>query len=434
VTIGQDSPIVEQSCTDRMREALAALDIAQPSLNAATVIRADAALAEAADCDRRAPSARGPLHGVPVMVKDLFDVAGLPTTGGCAAYEGRVARHDSAVVRALRQAGAIVIAKANQHELGAGATGLVSCFGAALHPADRSRVTGGSSSGSAVAVAGGIVPLAIGSDTGGSIRIPSSFCGLTGLRTTPGRVSLQGAQPMSPGYDTAGPIALTAHQCAIAFAALAVARPRPADPLAGLRIGLPRPYFRLCHADTAGAVEGAAAAFARLGARVAWTDGPSVDRRFSGFRHVWADVAHHHRDVWGDPRVSADVAALIERGRRMTGLEYADSRAHAEQVRREMLRAFRDVDLLLMPSTPYPAPRIDDEEVVVDGGTVDVHRGGPSVLTVPVNLAGVPAVSFPVGTGSEGLPLGAQLVGPPGDDELLLAVVESHQRDSGRGD
>jgi Asp-tRNA(Asn)/Glu-tRNA(Gln) amidotransferase A subunit family amidase len=281
-------------------------------------------------------------------------------------------------------------------------------------------------------VAAGVVPLAIGSDTGGSIRIPASFCGITGLRPTPGRISLDGAQPMSPGYDTAGPMASSAAECAMAFAVLTGATwpPQggpPSDPVTGLRVGLPRAYFELVHPETRHAVEMAAVALEAVGAHVDWLDRPDVDAEFAGFRHVWCDVAHHHRELWDNPDVNDEVAALIDVGRRLTGVDYAQSRAHAKHLRRQFHDALQDVDVLLTPATPYPAPRADQDDVVVTGGVLDVRRGAPSRLTVPVNEAGVPSVAFPVGTSGEGLPLGAQLIGRPHSDEHLLAVVAAYQ-------
>jgi aspartyl-tRNA(Asn)/glutamyl-tRNA(Gln) amidotransferase subunit A len=418
----------ELSCRERIAAALDAIERLQPSVNAFTSVRAEEAQREAELLD--GGSDRGPLHGTPVVVKDLFDVAGLPTTGGCGAYRDRVAAGDAAVVAALRASGAVVVAKTNQHELGAGATGLVSCFGPVANPWNRECIAGGSSSGSAAAVAAGVVPLAIGSDTGGSIRIPASFCGITGLRPTPARISLAGAQAMSPGYDTAGPMALTARECAAAFAVLADRSPlaRPSgDPVAGLRVGLPRRYFELVHEETRRAVEAAAAELEALGASVDWLDGPELDPEFRGFLHVWADVAQHHRDAWDDELVDPEVAALIERGRRMTALEYAASRAHADGVRQQFADALRRVDVLLTPATPYPAPGASQERVAVEHGELDVREGAPSRLTVPVNEAGLPAVAFPVGASRDGLPIGAQLIGGPYRDEHLLAVVAAFQ-------
>ena len=424
--------MARESVIDRVEAALSAVDEVQRRFNAFTSVLRDAARARARELEREAPE--GVLHGVPVVVKDLFDVAGAPTTGACAAYEGRVATSDSDVVAALKAAGAVVVAKANQHELGAGATGLVSAVGPAWNPWGERRIPGGSSSGSAVAVAAGAVPLAIGSDTGGSIRMPSSFCGITGLKPTHGQVSLRGAMPMSPGYDTAGPMARTAADCALAFHALTpvpVVPTRPARAVLGLRIGLPAPFFARVHSETRTAVEQAAQMFEQLGTEVEPLDGPGLDEGWVGFRHVWADVAYLHAAIVGDKRISPEVAALINSGVRLTGTEYAASMARARAIRADFEDGLRRVDAFLVPCTPYPAPRADDTDVPVEGGTLDVHRGSPSRLTVPVNEAGVPAVAFPVGLSSEGLPIGAQLIGRPYDEETLLGAVGAYQTATG---
>ena len=412
----------------RVEAALQAIEETQPRLNAFTAVLGDEALDRARELDGQGPV--GPLHGLPVVVKDLFDVAGAPTTGCCAAYEGRVATKDSDVVAALRAAGAVVVAKTNQHELGGGATGLVSANGPAWNPCGEGRIPGGSSSGSAAAVAAGVVTLAIGSDTGGSIRMPASFCGITGLKPTHGRISLRGAMPMSPGYDTAGPMAQTAAQCAEAFRVLTaggLVPSRPARGVRGLRIGLPAPFFPLLHPETRAATEEAATTLERLGAALEPLEGPGIDEGWKGFPHVWADLAHLHAGIVGDERVSPDLTSLINVGLRLSGTEYAASVARARAMRQDFEDAFRRVDALLAPCTPYPAPLASDEEVPVESGVLDVHRGSPSRLTVPVNEAGLPALAFPVGRSAEGLPIGAQLIGSPYDEETLLAVVEAFE-------
>ncbi|MCA1846814.1 MAG: amidase, partial [Actinobacteria bacterium] len=419
---------MERTAVARVEAALQAIDEAQPGLNAFTSVLADEALAQAQGLDGQDPV--GPLHGQPIVVKDLFDIAGVPTTGACAAYEGRVATDDSDVVAALRAAGAVIVAKTNQHELGGGATGLVSAYGPVWNPWGQGRIAGGSSSGSAVAVAAGVVALAVGSDTGGSIRMPSSFCGITGLKPTHGRISLRGAMPMSPVYDTAGAMAETAAQCAVLFRVLSaggLVPSRPARAAQGLRIGLPAPFFRLVHPETRTATEAAAGTLEKLGAVVEPLDGPGIDEDWLGFHHVWADLAHLHAGIVGDERISPELTSLINFGLRLSGTGYAASMARAREMREDFEVALRRVDALLTPCTPYPAPRATDEEVEVDGGVLDVHRGAPSRLTYPVNAAGFPAVAFPVGRSAEGLPLGAQLIGAPYDEETLLAVVDAFQ-------
>jgi Asp-tRNA(Asn)/Glu-tRNA(Gln) amidotransferase A subunit family amidase len=417
-----------ETAVARVEASLQAIEETQPRLNAFTSVLADAALARARELDGQ--ESVGPLHGVPVVVKDLFDIVGVPTTGCCGAYEGRVATEDSEVVAALRAAGAVIVAKTNQHELGGGATGLVSSRGPVWNPWAEGRIAGGSSSGSAAAVAAGVVTLAMGSDTGGSIRIPSSFCGITGLKPTHGRVSLRGALPMSPGYDTAGPMAQTAAECGVAFRILTVGGlvpSRPARVVAGLRIGLPAPFFQNLHPETRAATEDAAVALEKLGAVIEPLDGPGLDEGWNGFPHVWADLAHLHSAIVGDDRISPSLTSLINVGLRLTGTEYAASIASARATRQDFELAFRRADALLAPCTPYPAPRATDDEIPVQGGVLDVHRGAPSRLTVPVNEAGLPAIAFPVGRSTEGLPIGAQLIGSPYDEETLLAVVEAFQ-------
>jgi len=419
---------MEETAVARVEASLQAIEDAQPRLNAFTSVLAEEALARAHELDGQEPV--GPLHGLPVVIKDLFDVAGVPTTGACGAYAGRVAAVDSDVVAALRAAGAVVVAKTNQHELGAGATGLVSACGPVWNPWGQGRIAGGSSSGSAAAVAAGVVTLAIGSDTGGSIRMPSSFCGITGLKPTHGRVSLRGAMPMSPGYDSGGPMADTAAQCAVAFRVLSaggLVPSRPARGVQGLRVGLPAPFFQSLHPETRAATEAAAVTLEKLGAVVEPLDGPGLDEGWLGFHHVWADLAHLHAGIVGDDRISPEVASLIDSGVQLSGTGYAASMARARAMRQEFEMALRRVDVLLTPCTPYPAPRAADDEVPVEGGVLDVHRGSPSRLTVPVNEAGLPSIAFPVGCSQEGLPIGAQLIGAPYDEETLLAVVDAFQ-------
>lgn len=373
----------------------------------------------------------GPLQGLPVAIKDLFDVAGLPTTGCCAALAGRApATVDSDVVAALRAAGAVVVGKTNQDELAASATGVRSAPGPVGNPWGKGRIPGGSSSGSAAAVAAGVVPVAIGSDTGGSIRIPASFCGVTGLKPTWGRVSLRGAMPMNPALDCAGPLARSAAECAAVFAVLATG-PGPAPlSVAGLRVGLPARFFTLVHPETLAAVEAAGRVFEELGATLVPLEGeksPELDDGWAGFAHTWAEMAAAYPSLVDDERVDPGVAALLRIGRDQSAAAVEESRAAAGRVRASFERALQDVDVLLAPTTPYPAPRADEEEVAVTGGTVDVHRGGTSRLTVPVNLAGLPAVAFPVGLAGNGLPLGAQLIGRPGGDETLLGAAGAYQ-------
>lgn len=423
-----DAPRSGPTAGDRVGAALAAVGVVQPTVNAFVHRLDEHARARAAELV--AAQGAGALRGVPMAVKDLIDVEGAATTGGCLAYRDNVADRHAPVVAALEAAGAVAVAKTNLHELGAGATGTVSLFGPTYNPWDPDRIAGGSSSGSAAAVAAGVVPLALGTDTGGSVRIPASFCGVTGLKPTPGRVPLAGVLPMSTGFDTVGPLAVDAVMCAQAFAAMVIDRPRvvPAAPVDGFRIGLPAPYFTLLHADTARGVRDASATFDHLGADVSHRDGPGLDEDAAGFGHVWSDLAHSHRELVGSGLTSPQVARLLDMGFTMDADDVIRSRRRASEMRVRMLTALETVDALLVPATPYPAPRADADEVEVQGGSLDVHRGGPSRFTYVVNEAGLPAVAFPVGHSAEGLPIGAQLIGRPKADEHLLAVVTAFQQ------
>lgn len=421
------------------KAAFDAAERTQPALNAFTVLFHDRAAARAKMLEGADPI--GPLHGVPIAVKDLYDMEGIATTGCCAAYHDRIAPSDSPVVAALQGAGAIIVAKTNQHELACGATTQVSSFGPCFNPWGSARIPGGSSGGSGAAVAAGVVAMAMGSDTGGSIRIPSSFCGVTGLKPTHGAVSLRGAMPMCPSLDTAGPLARSARDCALVHSVIAGfdgdylwsrsgAGLAEIDSLDGVRIALPRSFFARVHHETRAGVESAAKTYESLGAKIVEVPGPDIDLAWSAFATRMTEVAHCYRDLWDDDRVSPGLAQFIAAGRSMTGADTFGGRELGLKVAREFAVALDGVDALLAPCTAFPAPRADDTTVEVEGGTLDVHQGGPARLTMPVNLAGLPSVAFPVGFSSEGTPLGAQLVGPEWSELRLCSIVAEYQKET----
>ncbi len=375
-----------------VESSLALLEQVQAELNAFTVVLAEEARARARELGG-SPGAAGPLHGVPVVVKDLYDVAGARTTGSCGAYMNRApALADSAVVAALRRAGAIVLAKTNQHELACGGTSRISSFGPVLNPWDPERIPG-----------------------------------------------VRGAMPMIPAFDSAGPLTVSAEDCLLVHRIVAgyddgdlLSRTGDGPParsdVRGLRVGLPRHFFRLLHPEVGAAVERAATALEGLGAVVVEVEGPDPAEAQGIWAARWAEVASCYPDIWEDPRISRTMRRLFDIGRAQTGVDVARSHAVARLVKRQFQRALREADLLLAPTAPYPAPRALDLEVQVDGGEVDVHRGGAVRLTAPVNLAGLPALALPVGLSSDGLPVGAQLIGPEWSEELLCSVGAIFQR------
>jgi len=423
----------EASPVELVEDALRRADAWQPVTNAFSQLRAEEALAEAnrraQEVARREPL--GPLHGVPVAVKDLFDVSGWETTGCCEAYRGRVADRDAEVVRRLREAGAVIIGKTNQHELAAGATNLISACGPTRNPWDPSRITGGSSGGSGAAVASGVVPLALGTDTGGSIRIPASMCGITGLKTTHGLVSLDGVMPLAPSMDTVGPMARGTEDCALALAVLTGAQPvaEVEEALEGLTVGsLGTLHVAFLHREVLEATMAAADALHDLGARTVAIVGEGSFAPEVWEEIGWPEMAEHHGHLLERrDRLHPRTAEIIEQGAGQPAEATARARERAGQVRDAFLEALSTADVLLAAATPVVAPPAGADWVAVGSGRLSVGRGAPSLLTRSVNLAGLPAVAIPVGRSSDGLPIGIQLIGRPGEEGTLLRVARAYQ-------
>lgn len=416
----------EISPVEVAEEALRAAEAWQPVTNAFSQLRPEETLAEARALAGSPARMAGPLAGVPVAVKDLFDVEGWETTGCCALFRGRVAREDAEAVRRLRAAGAVVIGKTNQHELAAGGTNVISDCGPTHNPWDPERITGGSSGGSAAAVAT-VAPLGLGTDTGGSIRIPASFCGVSGLKPTRGSVPLEGAMPLSPSMDTAGPLATGAADLAAAFSALSEREIAPAPP-AGRRVAiLGGPIARTARQDVLEATDRVARVLGEAGVTVSAVDLTGADDALGVWERVaWAEFAQGYPDLVDSPHVHERTRDILAFGRRVVS-ELPSARERMQAVRAAFLEALREVDALLLPATPFPAPRLGAR--IVDAGSIglDVRTGAPSVLTRPVSLSGLPALALPAGVSDEGLPLGAQLVGRDGEEPSLLGLLEAYQ-------
>lgn len=429
---GRVSPV------DLVRTALDAIDRIDTELNAFTHVFPDAAVDEAARLAETEPL--GPLHGVPVAVKELYDVAGSPTTGCCAAFHDRVASRDSAAVQALRDAGAVVVAKTNQHEIALGTTTQLSSFGPGRNPWDPERIPGGSSGGSGAAVAAGAVAMAMGSDTGGSIRIPSAFCGITGLKPTHGAVSLRGAMPLAPSMDTLGPLAVSAHDCALVHRVLAGFDPDdrysrdgqpvpPPERASDVRIALPRRFFRSLHPEIAEAVHGAARTFEGVGAVLDEVEGPDPEGTRDRLGPVLlAEAAHHFPELLSGEGVTPETSGLLQLGAGLSASDYVAAREAALTLRRDFEWALTTADALLAPVTPFVAPRVDAEEVEVgEGVRLPADAAGATRFTLLVNAVGLPSLALPVGFSSEGLPIGAQLIGRDWSEEALCALGAAYQ-------
>jgi aspartyl-tRNA(Asn)/glutamyl-tRNA(Gln) amidotransferase subunit A len=413
-----------------VERALARAEAWQPSTHAFSQQWPDLAIDEARRVDATPVSERGTFTGVPIAVKDLFDVAGKETTGCCAAYAGSIAERDAAVIERIRRAGLVMVGKTNQHELAAGGTNLVGACGRTGNPWDPSCMTGGSSGGSAAAVAAGVVPWALGSDTGGSIRIPSSMCGTFGIKPTTGRIPLDGVMPLAPSMDCPGPLASTLGDLATLYEVVADISSGGSPPeMEGLRVGVPDGFFTdRVHDDVLAALESAADAIAGAGSRVERVDGSDLD----GVRVVWmsvccAEFADAHpllRDPVRRELVAPSVRVWLDLGDSQTEQLRAAAAEERRKIRQWFDQHLSGLDALLIPTTPYPAPRADEESVDLGkAGTVDVSHVGPGWITCSVNLAGLPAINLPAARSIQGLPVGASLVARSGEDGTLMRLA-----------
>ncbi len=410
----------------------------QPAINAFSQIWEEEALGAARKATETLVDS--PAAGVPIAIKDLFDVGGHETTGCCAAYRGNVARADAPIVDRVRRARTVLVGKTNQHELAAGGTNLVSACGRTANPWDPSRMTGGSSGGSAAAVAAGVVPWALGSDTGGSIRIPSSMCGTFGLKPTTGQLPLQGLLPLAPSLDCPGPMASTAADLRLLYELMAGSGLREGNGGGvhlgrGWRIGVPGGFFEdRVHADVLALVQSVAETFRSNGAVVDAIEGTGIEDSRRVWSHVcYPEFAAAHPSLQGRlDHVAPSVREWIEEGRRLSATEGAEAARRREEIRRWFRRHLETFDALLIPSTPYPALSPDEEEIDLgQGRKVEARTVGPGWLTCSVNLAGLPAVNLPAGRSEGGLPIGVSLVGDDDREPTLLQLAAEWEMAAG---
>jgi aspartyl-tRNA(Asn)/glutamyl-tRNA(Gln) amidotransferase subunit A len=420
------------------------------TLKAFITVCAEGALeaARQAEAEVMAGRLRGPLHGVPLALKDLFNTAGIKTTGGSKILAESVPAADAAVVARLRDAGAVLLGKLNMHEFAYGPEGINAHYGDARNPWDsgQTRIAGGSSSGSGVAVAAGLAPLALGSDTGGSIRIPAALCGITGLKPTYGRASRAGVLPLSWSMDHVGPMARSAADCALALRPMAGYDPADAttsvlpvpDYLAaltgdvkGLRVGLLRRFFlESATPEVRAAVEQAVATLQGLGAVVDDVELPSVGVVAAASFAIVATEALAYHAEWLRSRAGdyqPDVGERLRMGAFVSGLHYVRAQQARALVRDEVDAVLARRDVLLAPTTPLPATVPGEKDAALGDGTSDV-RSALIRLTRPFNFSGHPACSLPCGFTASGLPIGLQLVGRPFDEATVLRAADAYQR------
>lgn len=421
-------------------ECLQAIAAHNPTLNAFIAVTGDEALADArrADADVAAGRRRGPLHGVPISLKDSIDMRGVPTTAASRVRDGHVAAADAPAVARLRAAGAVIVGKTNLHEFAFGTTNEDSAFGPARHPLDPTRSPGGSSGGSAASVIAGMAYGSIGSDTGGSIRIPAAACGLVGFKPTLGAVPTEGVVPLSATMDHVGPICRSVDDAQLLFDVLRGAVPPTPAPreARGLRLGLLRPYFMALLDDgVAAAFDQACSRVRRAGAEIADVSIPHAGDIAAIYLHIGLSeaAAYHAATLERVPEAyTPNVRLRLEMGRYILAEDYVRALRGRDVLRAEVDRALAGVDALLLPSLAIPAPTIGAESVRI-GSTDEPVRPVMLRLTQLFNLTGHPAMTVPCGTTPDRLPVGAQIVGRAGADAALLAVARALEPHLGPG-
>ena len=387
---------------------------------------------------------RGPLHGIPISLKDNIYTAEVRTTAGSRVLRDFVALHDAPVVTALKQAGAVLLGKTNMHEFAYGTTSNNPHYGAVRNPWDVSRIAGGSSGGSAAALAAGLCYGSIGTDTGGSIRIPSSLCGVVGLKPGLGRVSTDDVVPLSPTLDFVGPLARSAEDAALLLEAIGVRgkgerRLRlgrvPSSRSRRPRLGVPQEFFLdVLSPEVERAFQTALRTLEKGGARLKEVFLPLLpETEDAGNQIAWAEATHYHQHAGWYPahaeEYGEDVRKRLEKGTKVPAVAYLQ----ALQLRDQFIAAFHvilqeeELDALVVPTTPITATRVGEESVAIKG-SIHPTRALLLRLNRPANLAGVPAISVPCGLTENGLPVGLQFIGAVTEELLLLELAYNFER------
>jgi len=430
------SPVeLTQACLKRIEQL-------NPKLNAFITVTAEQAMnqAQAAESEIQHGKWRGPLHGIPVALKDVFDTAGVRTTAASALFGNRIPDTDSSAVTRLQNAGAVLVGKTNLHECAYGGSTMISHYGVVRNPWAPERIAGGSSSGSAVAIATGMCYAALGSDTAGSIRQPSAFCGVVGLKPTYGRVSMRGMIPLAWSFDHAGPITKTVADSAAVLQVIAGYDPEDISSrdvqvsdyksqlgqnIPGLRLGVARRwFFENLDPEIESQVNGAVKLLAGITA---------------GIREIYVPVhsddpakkaeayAYHAEFVAKTPQLyHPETLRRIQSGGSVRTAEYIQARRELENIRREIESIFDEVDAILTPTVPISLPVIDDltrEPAKLREVEIDTLRN-----TRPFNVLGLPTISVPCGFTQAGLPIGLQISAAPWHEDIVLALAHSYEQ------
>jgi aspartyl-tRNA(Asn)/glutamyl-tRNA(Gln) amidotransferase subunit A len=434
----------EISPVELVNAALERIERWNPGLNAFLTIVADDARREARAAERaiRRGDARGPLHGIPISLKDNFWTCGIRSTAGSKILAKFVPDADSDVAGRLAHAGAILLGKTNMHEFAYGITNENPHYGPVHNPWAQERISGGSSGGSAVAVATGMGFASIGTDTGGSIRIPASLCGIVGLKPTYGLVSVAGVVPLAETMDHAGPLARSLTDVCIMLQALAEKYPKdasgpdyrklPKSIPRRFRLGWPKEYFfDRVDLEVRRAVDAAVKTLESLGARIEEVLLPHLAESVEPSTNIaMAEATRYHESQGYFPARAAeygeDVRKRLEMGREVRAVDYLNAFAVKREIEKEFEAAYTRVDAIVAPAVPITAPRIGENEVMIEGEKETV-RSALVRLNRPANLTGDPAMSIPCGYTRAGLPIGLQLIGPRWSEARLLAIALAYE-------
>lgn len=387
---------------------------------------------------------RGPLHGVPISLKDNIYTKDVRTTGGSQILKNFVPLHDAPVVRSLKKAGAVILGKTNMHEFAYGVTTENPHFGTTRNPWDRERIAGGSSGGSAAALAAGLCYGSIGTDTGGSIRIPASLCGVVGLKPGLGCVSAEDVIPLSPTLDFVGPLARSVEDASLLLEPIFVRGGKRSEGVLGKSssrgrrpsLGIPKEFFLdVLDPEVRETFRAATERLKKRGARVKEVSLPELhETEDAGNQIAWVEATMYHQQAGWFPEhraeYSEDVYKRLEMGTNVTAMNYLKARVLREKFKAELLEVFttNELDALVVPTTPIAAPRVGEDSIVINGSAYPT-RALLLRLNRPANLAGVPAISVPCGFTKGGLPFGLQFIAAWTDEPLLLEIARAFERD-----
>ena len=436
----------EISPVDLVDIALARIERLNPSMNAFLTVVADRARKQARLAERKllgkkrggSPNLTSPLFGIPIALKDNFYTREIRTTAGSKILANFIPKQDSEVAARLHRAGAILLGKTNMHEFAYGITNENPHYGPVHNPWATERISGGSSGGSAAATATGMCFGSVGTDTGGSIRIPAALCGIVGLKPTYGLVSVSGVIPLAPSLDHAGPLARSVVDAGILLQAIAGKYPTDAAPPdfrklsrtrpRRFRLGWPKEYFfERIDPEVQQTIDASGKVFQQIGARIQEVSLPHLaDSQESATNIALAEATHYHQSQGFYPaRVAdygSDVSGRLETGTQVRAVHYLRGLEVKRELEQDFDSAFKRVDAILAPAVPIAAPRIGEDELII-AGEKETVRSALVRLNRPANLTGHPAIAVPCGFTQEGLPIGLQLIGPKWGEVTLLAIA-----------